>query len=252
VPRSGGGGGSVVVLRARGVRVARSGVEVLHGIDLDVRAGERIAIVGSNGAGKSTLLEALAGWLGPSGGSIEANGRIVVVPQDPDLALVAPTVADELALAPSELRLPSDRGELARAFGLEALLAEPPQALSRGQRQRVAVASAIAAQPAALLLDEPTAGQDRAQVERLLREVPALVTGALVFATHDLYLAARLATRVIVLDAGSVVFDGSPTEAIASIAGRGVPLPELLATCVERSLPPMSAAELAQQLEDRS
>ena len=240
-----------VVLRSRGTKVTRAGVEILHGIDLDVRAGERIAVVGANGAGKSTLLEALAGWLAPSGGSIEAAGRVVVVPQDPDLALVAPTVADELALAPSELHLTADLDGLARAFGLESLLTEPPQALSRGQRQRVAVAGAIAAQPAALLLDEPTTGQDRAQVERLLREVPALVAGALVFSTHDLDLAARLATRVVVLDAGAMVFDGSPTDAIAAIAGRGVPLPELLAACVERGLPPMSAGELAQHLEER-
>jgi len=240
-----------VVLRARGVKVARADVEILHGIDLDIRAGERIAVVGPNGAGKSTLFEALAGWLAPTDGSIEAAGRVVVVPQDPDLALVAPTVAEELALAPSELRLAVDLDGLARAFGLGSLLSEPPQALSRGQRQRVAVAAAIAAQPAALLLDEPTTGQDRAQVERLLSEVPLLVGGALVFATHDLELAARLATRVVVLDAGTIVFDGLPAEAIAVIAGRGVPLPALLAACVERGLPPMSAADLASHGEDR-
>ena len=255
-PSSGGGGarraeGERVVLRARGVKVARADVEVLHGIDLEIRAGERIAVVGPNGAGKSTLLEALAGWLASTDGSIEAAGRVVVVPQDPDLALVAPTVADELALAPKELRLIADLDGLARAFGLGSLLSVPPQALSRGQRQRVAVAAAIAAQPAALLLDEPTTGQDRAQVERLLGEVPALVAGALVFATHDLDLAARLATRVVVLDGGTVAFDGSPADAIAAIAGRGTPLPELLAACVERGLPPMSAAELAQHIENQ-
>jgi energy-coupling factor transport system ATP-binding protein len=245
------GGMGPAVLRARGVGVARAGTEVLHRIDLEIHTGERIAVVGSNGAGKSTLLEALAGWLAPTAGSIETTGRVVVVPQDPDLALVAPTVADELALAPSELHLAADLEALASAFGLASLLSEPPQALSRGQRQRVAVAAAVAARPAALLLDEPTTGQDRAQVERLLREIPTLVVGALVFATHDLDLAARLATRVVVLDAGAVVFDGSPGDAVAAIAARGVPLPDLLAASVERGLPPMSGAELAQHLEER-
>jgi energy-coupling factor transport system ATP-binding protein len=239
------------VLCARGIKVSRAGIEILHGIDLEVRTGDRIAVVGPNGAGKSTLLEALAGWLEPIDGTIESFGRVVVVPQDPDLALVAPTVAEELALAPSELHVDVDLDDLARAFGLEALLAEPPQALSRGQRQRVAVAAAIAARPAALLLDEPTTGQDRAQVERLLREIPNLVAGALVFATHDLDLAARLATRVVVLDAGAVVFDGRPAEAIRTLAERGTPLPELLTECVERGLPPMSAGELARFLGDR-
>ena len=260
-PSEGGGGArraegeglsSPIVLRARGVTVARAGVEVLHGIDLEVRAGDRVAIVGPNGAGKSTLLETLAGWLDPLAGSIERFGRVVVVPQDPDLALVAATVAEELALAPSELHLDADVERLVRAFGLESLLGEPPQALSRGQRQRVAVAAAIAAHPAALLLDEPTTGQDRAQVERLLREVPSVVAGALVFATHDLDLAARLATRVVLLDAGAVVLDGPPAEVIRAIAARGIVLPELLAACVERGLPPMSAAELAQHLEGRT
>jgi energy-coupling factor transport system ATP-binding protein len=185
-------------------------------------------------------------------GSIEPAGRVVVVPQDPDLALVAATVADELALAPSELHLNADRDGLARAFGLESLLSEPPQALSRGQRQRVAVAASIAAQPAALLLDEPTTGQDRAQVERLLREIPALVAGALVFATHDLDLAARLATRVVVLDAGTVVFDGSPADAIVALARRGVPAPRA-ARGMRRARPAADdRRELAQHLGDPS
>lgn len=176
-------------------------------LDLSLHDGELLAVVGENGAGKSSLLLALEAALGP---------RAVAVPQDPDLALLAGTVVEELRHGPDERRLPDSEArvrEVAAALDLEALLHRPPQALSRGQRLRVAVGAALACQPAVLLLDEPTAGQDRAQVGRMLRALRGLMPrGAVVLATHDRELA-QASDRVLTLHQGRVVSLHRPGEA---------------------------------------
>ena len=162
-------------------------IEALRGVDFELRAGERVALVGPNGAGKSTLLSLLPGLL---------------VPQDPDLALFCSTVRRELAYGPSEHgRALGIVDEVAAKLGLGELLDRPPQALSRGQRLRCAVAAALTCQPEVLLLDEPTSGQDHLQVERMMA---ALEGQTLVFATHDLDLAERHATRRVRLVDGRV------------------------------------------------
>ncbi len=213
------------------------GGDGLHGVDLAVGAGERVALVGPNGAGKSTLLRALAGELG---GGVRRRGRLVAVPANPDLGLFTPTVREELAYAPRELGLgdvPRRVAALALAFGLTELLDRPPQALSRGQRLRVAVAAALAAEPAVLLLDEPTAGQDLEQVERLMAAIhTTLGAGALVFATHDLVLAHRHGTRVVVLDHGRVLRDGAPEPTLRA-ASPPLELPPLFGWCAAAGLP---------------
>lgn len=187
----------------------------LNNVSLRLRAGERLAVIGRNGAGKSTLLSALAGRL--SAGPVRATGAVVDVPQDPDLALFCATVLDELSYGPTELGaadVPGIVRQVAEVLSVTPLLHRPPQALSRGQRLRVAVAAALACQPAVLILDEPTAGQDHDQVERMMEGLcHALSAGALVFATHDRALARRYATRVLMMEGGQVVFDGRPEEA---------------------------------------
>lgn len=180
------------------------GPEVLSGVSLELRRGERVAIRGPNGAGKSTLLACISGRLGPrrSGGP-----RLVAVPQDADLSLFCRRVRDELEYGPREFGL---RGqalrervqEAASVMGIEALLDRPPQALSRGQRLRVAVAAALTSRPELLVLDEPSAGQDRGQIERMFGSIPPEV--AVVFATHDTRLAAAFAHRELHLHAGRV------------------------------------------------
>lgn len=222
----------------------------LHGVSFAAPAGERIALVGPNGAGKSTLLLALAGELG-RGASVQ--GRLVAVPPNPDLGLFCPTVREELAYAALELGFSSVAGRvatLAEAFSLTALLDRPPQALSRGQRLRVAVAAAVAAEPAVLLLDEPTAGQDLEQVERLMLAVGAtLRRGVLVFATHDLALAHRHATRILVLEEGRLTGDGAPDATLRAAAERGaLVLPPLFARCRELGVPFGTPAVVAAAL----
>lgn len=222
----------------------------LHDVSFAARGGERLALVGPNGAGKSTLLLALAGELG-CGATV--RGRLVAVPPNPDLGLFCPTVREELAYAAVELGLGRERGrvhDLAQAFSLTDLLERPPQALSRGQRLRVAVAAAVAAEPAVLLLDEPTAGQDLEQVERLMLAVTAtLRSGVLVFATHDLALGHRHATRILVMEAGRISGDGLPGPTLLAAAERGaLALPPLFARCRDLGLPLGSPEEVASAL----
>jgi energy-coupling factor transport system ATP-binding protein len=228
-----------VLLAADHLRVARGGQPVLHGVGLTVRAGERVALLGANGAGKSTLLAALAGAL--PGRGVRRHGRVVAVPQDPDLALFCGRVDAELASGARGAPL----ADWLAAFGLVGLEAQPPQALSRGQRLRVAVAAAAAARPDVLLLDEPTAGQDAGPVAAAFAalEGPA-GPPALVFATHDLDLALRRASRVLVMEAGRIVADGPPA-AVAGALPAALPLPPLAAFCAARGLPLLDAAALA-------
>ena len=242
-----------VRLRATGVTARFPSGEGVHDVHGAVHAGERIALVGPNGAGKSTLLRAFAAG-GPA--VHVAGGRLVAVPANPDLGLFGATVAEELDHAAAEHGLgdrPARVARLAAAFDLTPLLDRAPQSLSRGQRLRVSVAAAVAAEPAVLLLDEPTAGQDLAQVERLMGAVRAtLGAGALVFATHDLGLARRHATGVWVLDHGRLRDAGAPEGVLARLEDDGRRwLPWLDRRCLELGLPPGSPAAVAAALRDR-
>lgn len=204
------------IAAVRDLRWSYGARPALRGVDLEIRAGERVALVGPNGAGKSTLLAALAGRVG----EVEVDGRVVDVTQDPDLSLFCRTVAEELGYGPTEQGLPPDEVRarveaLAGPFGLSDLLGRPPQALSRGQRLRVAVAAALACAPDLLLLDEPTAGQDHASVVAMMNALDTAIAGsgtrtAVVFATHDLPLARARATRIVALEGGRIVASGPP------------------------------------------
>lgn len=172
---------------------------VLDDVEIALHAGERVALIGANGAGKSTLLGLLSGRLGTAPGT-----DVIEVPQDPDLTLFCATVRAELAYGPVDRRLPDpDISAVAEGLDLVPLLDRSPHALSRGQRQRTAVGAALTCRPRVLLLDEPTAGQDLPSVERMLEALDrTLGDGALLFATHDLELARRHATRTLRLDGG--------------------------------------------------
>ena len=242
------------LVEVQGLQVAYGAHKALHGVSLALRPGERVALLGANGSGKSTLLGALSGRVRAPG--VRRAGRVVDVPQEPDLSLFNPTVADELAYGPREARLGREAVErrvAAAAQGLSVgdLLGEAPQALSRGQRLRVAVAAALTAAPDVLLLDEPTAGQDGEQVERLMAALhTALGEGAaLLFATHDVDLALRHARRWVVLHEGRVVADGPPAEVLSALPAE-LPLraPPLIAWLLERGLPPATPAEVVSWL----
>ncbi|WP_205828303.1 ABC transporter ATP-binding protein [Microbacterium sp. PF5] len=213
-----------VLLSARGLAVARvKGRPVATGIDLDVHAGEAVAVTGPNGAGKSTLGLTLAGLLPPAGGAVVAapelaDGadpapirwssrdlltRVGMVFQEPEHQLLATTVRDELAVGPRALGLPEDEiaartDELLSRLRLDRLAAANPYTLSGGEKRRLTVAAAIATRPRALVLDEPTFGQDARTWAELVALLAALRDegSAVVAITHDLDVARALhATR---------------------------------------------------------
>lgn len=213
-----------------------------------VGRGERVALVGANGSGKSTLLQVAAGQL-PAGR--RRAGRVVDVPQDPDLALFCPTVREELAYGPREAGQDPDPmvRRWARALAVDELLDRPPQALSRGQRLRVAVAAAGACGPHLLVLDEPTSGQDLGQVDRMFAGLEAeLGDAALLYACHDLDVVLRHATRVVALADGRIVADGPPRDVLPRA---GLPLPDLARLCLELDLPHAPTEAVAAWLERR-
>lgn len=203
------------LVRASGLAVRPAGGAPIDlGLDLVVRAGEVVALTGPNGAGKSTLLLTLAGLLPPAAGTIAALGagepagwssadlaeRFGVVFQNPEHQFVAATVHDELALgAVDDSRVDA----LLDRLRLSHLAAASPFALSGGEQRRLSVATALAAAPAVLLLDEPTFGQD----SRTWAELAALLAahrdagGAVVMATHDRELVAALGAREVALPA---------------------------------------------------
>ena len=193
----------------------------LENIEIAIHQGERIALLGANGSGKSTLLGMLAGLLKPSRGTLTGTAARGYTFQNPDLMLISATALDEAAFGPKHrLKLNAkDAQEKSRAalkaMGLEARADEAPQALSRGQRLRLAVASVFSMGLEVLLLDEPTTGQDAQQIQKLLAALEELKI-AVVFSTHDVELAWRWADRVVVMDAGKIIADGTPREVLTN------------------------------------
>jgi energy-coupling factor transporter ATP-binding protein EcfA2 len=189
--------------------------DVLKGIDLDVKGGERVALMGRNGAGKSTLLRAAAGLVNPVRGKLDLPGGIALLTQSPGDYLVRERVGDEL---------PGEAGLAALGLvGLEHAVDADPRDLSGGERQRLALAIALAGRmegeelPGLVALDEPTRGMDRARKHDLADLIDDLATrgAAVLVATHDVEFAATFAERVVLLGDGVVIADG-PTAEILS------------------------------------
>jgi energy-coupling factor transport system ATP-binding protein len=189
--------------------------EVLRDIDLDLQAGETVAVMGRNGAGKSTLFRTAAGLVDPVRGKIESEG-VALLPQNPGDLLIRERVDEEL---------PGEEGRAAlAAVGLEHAAAADPRDLSGGERQRLALAIVMAGRgggadepPPVLLLDEPTRGMDRSRKEDLAafaRELAARGS-AVAIATHDVEFAAAFADRVVLLGDGEVIADGSVGELLS-------------------------------------
>ncbi|HSN74320.1 MAG TPA: energy-coupling factor transporter ATPase [Anaerolineae bacterium] len=228
--------GAAPLVSVEGVSFSYGAHEALRNVSLALRPGEVVALMGRNGSGKSTLLKLLAGLSKPSRGSVRlavtqqssinthsaALDEIVrvvgYVPQNPGALLFKDTVLEELAFTRQGHKLPpdpvADRALLAR-LGLAEQAERYPRDLSTGQRQRVALAAILVAEPQVLLLDEPTRGLDYAQKEALtaiLRELRRQGR-AILLATHDVELVASSADRVVLLGEGQVVVDG-PTRQV--------------------------------------
>lgn len=205
-------------------------------VSCEVPRGEVMAIMGANGSGKTTLIHLIAGLLRPSAGEVtidgkpcsrvklhELAGKVGIVFQNPDLLLQAENVRDEVAFGPKNLKFPpqtlEDRiDKTLTRFDLQILSSEAPYALSRGQRQRTAVASTFSLHPDLFLLDEPTTGQDAQHLHQLMDELCDEIrqeNRILIFATHDTDLTLKYADRILLLRDGAVIYDGDPDTAFS-------------------------------------
>lgn len=236
LPASPETGAPRVLLRAHGLAVGHGRQTVLDGVDLDVRAGQVVAVLGENGTGKSTLLHALAGLARPLAGRVTGE-RPGMVFQNPEHQLVAHTVAEEIAhgLADPEPTV----ARMLREHRLEHCADRNPHQLSGGEKRRLSLAAMLAHGRQVLLADEPTFGLDRRDtvvVADALRSV-ADGGGAVVFSTHDLRLAAEIADEVVVVGQGRVLASGSTHDVLsdeAALTGAGLELPAIVRWFVER------------------
>ncbi len=233
------------------------GTEALSGINLDIHQGEFIAFVGQNGSGKTTLSKCLNGLFKPTSGDVIVDGlnskttsinqmvrRVGYVFQNPDHQLFNSNCWDEIAYGPRNIRLPESEvktrvAEAARVVGLpEAYFGEHPFFLTKGMRQRVAIASILALQPKVIIVDEPTTGQDARQsleIMDFLADLNQAQGHTVIIITHDMPIVARYAGRVVAMGSGRILADG-PTAVVFS-------QPETLA---ETFIEPPQITQLAQ------
>jgi len=215
----------------------------LAGLSLDIRKGERVALLGTNGSGKSTLLRLLAGLCFPDSGEIRYCGerldarrlqdeefffqfrrRVGVVFQNPDVQLFNPTVFDEVAFGPLQLGWPRQEirkrvDETLEIMGIRQLSDRAPHRLSGGEKKRVALASVLILDPEILLLDEPAGALDPGSQSQITGFLVSWGGGSktVVTATHDLDTLEDIADRCYVLDAGQVAGEGTPMKILHDI-----------------------------------
>lgn len=208
------------------------GTAALEGVNLEVRAGERVAILGPNGAGKTTLALAACGAIEELTGTVsvadvelsnrtrnEIRRRAGIVFQDTDDQLFMPTVEEDVAFGPANQGLEGEAlrarvDEALQAVRIHELATRAPHSLSAGERRRAAIAGVLACRPDVLILDEPTAALDPAARRELLDVLRSLKLTTLLV-THDLPYALELCPRAVVLDNGQVVADGPTREVLA-------------------------------------
>ncbi len=226
------------LVRFEGVRFGyEENQTVLAGINLEIRRGDIIAVLGPNGAGKTTLVKHAIGLLKPKAGRVLVDGRdthqisvaevahtLGYVFQSPSHMLFAETVRAELAFGPTNLKHPpeeieKDVREAIRIVHLEGFEENPPLALSFGQQKRVSIAAILAMRSRILVMDEPTAGQDYKNYMEFMDAILKLPGfEAVLFITHDIDLAVIYANRVILVNHGQVVRDGTPEEVLKDLA----------------------------------
>ncbi len=234
-------------------------VRALDGVDLHIRGGERVALVGQNGSGKTTLVRHFNGLLRPTAGRVFVDGvdattrrvaqlarQVGLVFQDPDRQIFSSTVRAEVEFGPRNLGRPAPERAAAvadalAALGLESESATNPYDLGGARRKLVAIASVLAMRTPVLILDEPTTGQDARGVEtvRGIIERVAAEGRTIIAISHDMGFVAESFERVVVLRAGRVVLDGSPDEVFAEPAW-----PALASTYLEPPLPAVVGARL--------
>lgn len=237
------------------------GTQALQNINLDIYANQFIAFIGQNGAGKTTLAKTLNGLLKPASGFVKIDSldtrergmtkkivtKVGYVFQNPDHQLFNNTIYKEIAYGPQNIGLDVKEvdirvREAAQVCGVEeSLFNEHSFFLTKGLRQRVAIASILAMRPRTIIVDEPTTGQDLRQsleVMNFLRNLWQQEEHTIIIITHEMPIVAQYAQRVVALAKGKVLMDGTTREVFAQ--------PELLA---QTFVKPPQITRLAQSLE---
>jgi len=236
-----------------------SGVEALRDVSLTIKDGEFLAIMGQNGAGKTTLVKQFNGLLKPTKGKVFVDGidtakvsvaslarNVGFVFQNPDSQLFSETVEQEIAFALKNFGFEQDVIEKRVTWALNLLgLAQyrqtSPFLLSGGERKRLALASVLAWDPKALILDEPTIGQDYQQKEKLRQFIMQMKAQrkTVVIVTHDVEFVAECNPRVLLMSKGEIIADGEARKILT--------LPEILTSA---SIVPPQIAQIFIQLSD--
>lgn len=210
----------------------KSQLSVLSNVSLRINSGDFLAVIGRNGSGKTTLTRIIMALKKPSNGEVLFDGQnakkysaadmahhIGYVFQNPDRQFFRETAAQEVAYGPEQLGYTNAQiadfvKDALSATGLSHLADAYPQALSKGEKQRLAIASALAMHPKLLILDEPTSGQDALEKQRLMKLLVKLNQDgmAILLITHDMDLAAAYPQRAIVMNNGTKAFDGKVSE----------------------------------------
>ena len=235
------------ILQVEDVFVGQSGRPVLHGVSLDVKPGEVVAILGPNGSGKSTLVKSIVGLLPPSAGEVRLFGtpsarfdrwdRVGYVPQRATAASGVPATVREVVasgrLSRRRLLRPLGRADrlaiqdALNVVGMADRATDGVAELSGGQQQRVLIARALASQPDLFVLDEPTAGVDLPSQEALVETLRPLVErgATIVLVAHEVGVMHSLIDRAVVIRDGHKVYDGEPptAEQPASFHGHAHP-----------------------------
>ena len=207
----------------------------MEGVDLTVRRGEFLAVLGQNGSGKTTLVKHFNGLLKPTDGAVRVGGEETVkqglrrlgqtvgyVFQNPDHQIFSDTVFDEVAFGPKiremeEAEIEERVREALAAVGMEGRGDEDPFGLTKGERQRVAVASVLAVRPEVLILDEPTTGLDYAELRSMMDLLRSLneAGSTIIVVTHTMWVVAEYAHRAVVVRDGRVALQGTVREVFA-------------------------------------
>ena len=217
--------GAPSIISIQGLVHRYDGVTALSGVSLEVTPAEIVAVVGENGSGKTTLIKHLNGLLRPTEGSVCVDGLdaatvpiaelaryVGLVFQNPDTMLFAETVEDEVAFGLRNID-PDSTGEpieaALREVGLTHRRGAYPRSLSRGERQRLAIACVIAMRPRVIVLDEPTTGLDAREAARVMETLGRLRQEGhtIIMVTHDMRLGEEYADRIVRMERGSIVGD---------------------------------------------
>ena len=208
--------------------------QALKNVNLKINNGEMVAILGKNGAGKSTLFLHFNGIYEPDSGEILIDGeklkynkkallkcrqKVGIVFQNPDNQIFAPSVEEDIAFGPLNLKLPMDEvqrrvEDALKRVGMEGFEKKAPHHLSGGQKKRVAIAGILAMKPEIMILDEPTAGLDPKGAIKIMNLLSQLNSEGItiVISTHDVDLVSQYVNKIFVMADGEIIGDGTPKE----------------------------------------